>query len=71
MSQDCGVIACVSLCVSCVCVQLEAYEVSVTPDLQQQLAGVVEELKVQIPPPVSPRRLKQPNVLCSCFISLK
>ncbi|XP_067331150.1 ATP-dependent RNA helicase A isoform X2 [Channa argus] len=30
---------------------LEAYDVSVSPDLQQQLARVIQELGVQIPPP--------------------
>lgn len=35
------------------CVQLEPFEVSVAPDLQQQLASVVQELGVHIPPPVS------------------
>uniref|UniRef100_A0A3Q1HMM1 RNA helicase n=1 Tax=Anabas testudineus TaxID=64144 RepID=A0A3Q1HMM1_ANATE len=33
---------------------LEPYEVNVSPDLQQQLANVVQELGVQIPPPVNP-----------------
>ncbi|MEQ2215700.1 hypothetical protein XENOCAPTIV_004559, partial [Xenoophorus captivus] len=33
---------------------LEAYEVCVAPDLQQQLAAVVQELGVHIPPCVSP-----------------
>ena len=35
------------------CVQLEVYEVNVSPDLQQQLASVVQELGVDIPSPVS------------------
>lgn len=35
------------------CVQLEVFQVNVAPDLQQQLAGVVQELGVHIPPPVS------------------
>lgn len=34
--------------------QLETYEVSVAPELQQQLAAVVQDLGVHIPPPVSP-----------------
>lgn len=33
--------------------QLEAFEVNVSPDLQQQLACVVQELGVSVPPPVS------------------
>ncbi|XP_010784579.1 ATP-dependent RNA helicase A-like, partial [Notothenia coriiceps] len=33
---------------------LEPFDVSVSADLQQQLAAVVQELGVQIPPPVSP-----------------
>lgn len=38
----------------CVCVvQLEAFEVNVSPELQQQLNSVVQELGVQVPPPVS------------------
>lgn len=32
--------------------QLEAFEVNVSPDLQQQLVSVVQELGVSIPPPV-------------------
>lgn len=35
------------------CLQLEVYEVNVSPDLQQQLASVVQELGVDIPSPVS------------------
>lgn len=35
------------------CVQLEVFQVTVAPDLQQQLAGVVQELGVHVPPPVS------------------
>lgn len=42
----------------CFCVQLEACDVTVSPDLQQQLCSVVQELGVQIPPPVS---LLRPN----------
>lgn len=36
------------------CVQLEAFEVKVSPDLQQQLTSVVQELGVTVPPAVSP-----------------
>lgn len=35
------------------CVQLEAYEVNVSPDLQQQLLSVIQELGIHILPPVS------------------
>lgn len=35
------------------CVQLEAFQVGVSPDLQQRLSSVVQELGVHIPPPVS------------------
>lgn len=38
-------------------VQLEAFEVSVAPDLQQQLASFIQELGVQIPAPVSHLKL--------------
>lgn len=43
-------------------VQLEVFEVNLSPDLQQQLASVSQELGVQIPPPVSPPELI-PSVL--------
>lgn len=33
--------------------QLEAFEVNVSADLRQQLASVVQELGVTVPPPVS------------------
>lgn len=38
-------------------VQLEPYDVNVSPDLQQQLNTVVEELGIQVPPPVSSRQV--------------
>lgn len=40
-----------SVCVFCV--QLEAFDVSICPELQQQLSTVVQELGVNVPPPVS------------------
>lgn len=33
--------------------QLEVFEVDISPDLQQQLASVVQELGVSVPPAVS------------------
>lgn len=47
----------VSLCCCVFSVQLEAFEVSVSPDLQQQLASFMQELGVNIPSPVSHLKL--------------
>lgn len=44
--------------IGCFCPQLEAFEVQVAPDLQQNLVAVVQELGVHIPPPVSPFRVQ-------------
>ncbi len=44
---------CFTACFRVFCVQLEVFEVSVSPDLQQQLASFIQELGVHIPSPVS------------------
>lgn len=44
--------------------QLEAFEVNVSPDLQQQLACVVQELGVSVPPPVSRMKVFALAVQC-------
>ncbi|MEQ2188616.1 ATP-dependent RNA helicase A, partial [Goodea atripinnis] len=50
---------------------LEAYEVCVAPDLQQQLAAVVQELGVHIPPCVSPVMVRSHHRDCLIRFGLK
>lgn len=50
-----AILALAALALTCpvFCVQLEAFQVGVSPDLQQRLSSVVQELGVHIPPRVS------------------